>query len=250
MIPFRRRVAERQPLRGPFLSIPSVVSAEIVAGAGPDFLCIDTEHSPIDDALMTDMIRAADIAGLPALVRVRGLSGQNIAAALDGGACGVLVPHVSTAEEARAVVRYARFPPEGTRGAGPGRAAKYLRDIGGYIDRAREETVVMIQIETSAAVENLAEIVAVPGIDLILIGPGDLGVDLAARGGATVDEVIPGILEVARATDMPVGIFSPDRTTSETWLKSLSFVIEGSDAMYLSQATDVAFAPLGSGANS
>lgn len=247
MTSFRQRVTGRQPLRGPFLSIPSPVAAEIVAGAGPDFLCIDTEHSPIDDALMTDMIRVADVAGLPALVRVRGLSGQNIAAALDAGACGVLVPHVSTAEDARAVVRFARFPPDGTRGAGPGRAAGYLRDIPGYIARAREETVVMIQIETMTAVENLAEIVAVPGIDLILIGPGDLGVDLSARGGKTVEEVIPEILAAAKAADMPVGIFSPDRDTSAKWLKSLAFVIEGSDAMYLSQATDAAFAPLDPG---
>ncbi|MGB2203044.1 MAG: aldolase/citrate lyase family protein, partial [Pseudooceanicola atlanticus] len=97
MTSLRRKVQERAPLRGPFLSIPSAMTAEIVAGAGPDFLCIDTEHSPISDAVMTDMIRAADVAGLPALVRVRGLSGQNIAAALDAGACGVLVPHVSTA---------------------------------------------------------------------------------------------------------------------------------------------------------
>lgn len=248
MTSLRRKVQERAPLRGPFLSIPSAMTAEIVAGAGPDFLCIDTEHSPISDAVMTDMIRAADVAGLPALVRVRGLSGQNIAAALDAGACGVLVPHVSTADEARAVVRYARFPPEGCRGAGPGRAAGYLRDIPGYIARAREDTLVMVQIETMTAIENLAEIIAVPGIDLILVGPGDLGVDLAARGSdKSVDEVIPGILDTARAADMPVGIFSPDRDSSARWLEQLSFVIEGSDAMYLSLATDAAFAPLKTG---
>ena len=244
MIPFRSRIANRQPLRGPFLAIPSAVSAEIVAGAGPDFVCIDTEHSPINDALMTDMIRAVDLAGLPTLVRVRSLASAHISAALDAGACGILVPHVSTAEDARAAVRYARFPPDGSRGAGPGRAAGYLRDIPGYIARAREETVVMIQIETMAAVENLTDIIAVPGVDLILIGPGDLGVDLSARGGGTVDEVIPGILAAAKAADMPVGIFSPDRETSAKWLETLAFVIEGSDAMHLSLATDAAFAPL------
>ncbi|MGI3171092.1 HpcH/HpaI aldolase family protein [Pseudooceanicola sp. C21-150M6] len=245
MTSLRRRIAEKRPMRGPFLSIPSVVAAEIVAGARPDFLCIDTEHSPIDDALVADMIRVADLAGLPALVRVRANLGQNIAAALDAGAAGVLVPHVSTAEEAEAAVRHARFPPEGARGAGPGRAAGYLRDIPGHVARARQDTVVMVQIETLKAVENLDAILAVAGIDLVFIGPGDLSIDLAARGGAdSTDRVIDQILDAADRARRPVGIFSADRGTSARWLRRLAFVIEGSDAMVLSQGTDLAFAPL------
>ena len=241
----RQKIAGRSPLRGPFLGIPSPMTTEIVAQAQPDFVCIDTEHSPIGDAVLTEMIRAAQLHSVPALVRVRSQQAQNIAAALDAGACGILVPHVSTAAIATAVVRAARFPPQGNRGAGPARAAGYLRDIGGYIERARRDTVVMVQIETVAAVDNLPEILAVEGIDLVLVGPGDLAVDLAARpGAAPLEQTIDRILAAAAAADVPAGIFAEDRDASRRWLERLSFVIEGSDAFLLTKAIDAAMAPL------
>lgn len=245
MTSLRDAIAARAPLRGPFLSLPTPATVEIVAGARPDFVCIDTEHSPIGDALLTDMIRAADLAGLPALVRVRSALPQNIAAALDAGAAGILVPHVATPEEAAAVVRAARFPPDGHRGAGPGRAAGYLRDIPGHVERARRETVVMVQIETVEAVARAPEILAVPGLDLAFIGPGDLAVDIAARGtGATLDALTDQVLAAGASAGLPVGIFTADAAASRAWLKRLSFVIQGSDAQLLCLGSDTAFAPL------
>ncbi|QEW23125.1 4-hydroxy-2-oxo-heptane-1,7-dioate aldolase (plasmid) [Paracoccaceae bacterium] len=246
MTSLRQSIADRTPLRGPFLAIPSAMVTEIMAGAGPDFMCIDTEHSPISDAVVTDMIRAADLSDVPVLVRVRSALPQNIAAALDAGAVGVLVPHVSSADEAAAVVKAARLPPHGTRGAGPGRAAKYIRNIGGYIEAAKRDTVVMIQIETVKAVDDVAAILAVPGIDLALIGPGDLGVDRAAQvdEDRTLDMMIDQVIEAGKTAGVPIGIFSPDRAASRRWLDRLSFVIEGSDALLLSLASDAACAPL------
>lgn len=245
MTNLRDRLLRRDPLRGPFLAIPSPVTVEIVAGARPDFVCIDTEHSPISDALLTDMIRAADVARVPALVRVRGKGPCHTAAALDAGACGVMIPHVSTADEAAAAVRAARYAPEGARGAGPGRAAGYLRDIPGYVARARVETVVAVQLETVQAVENASDILAVPGIDLAFIGPGDLGVDLAAQSGSrTLDDLVNDLIDAAARAGVPAGIFTADRAASTDWLRRLSFVIEGSDALLLTQASDTAFAAL------
>ncbi|QPM90917.1 HpcH/HpaI aldolase family protein [Pseudooceanicola algae] len=245
MTGLRVAIAARTPLRGPFVAIPSPMVVEIMGGANPDFLCIDTEHSPIPDFLLTEMIRAGDLSGQPVLVRVQSALAQNITAALDAGATGILVPHVSSAQEAAAVVKAARFPPEGTRGAGPGRAAGYIRNIAGYIEDARRDTVVMVQIETVAAVARVAEILAVPGIDLALIGPGDLAVDLAARDETrSLDTLIDEVIAAGQAADLPIGIFSPDRDTSRTWLKRLSFVIEGSDALFLTLASDAASAPL------
>lgn len=240
----RASIKARQPLRGPFMAIPSPVAVEIVAGARPDFLCIDTEHSPIGDALLTDMLRAADLAGVPALVRVRGKGAEHMAAALDAGAAGVVVPHVSSAADARAVVQAARFAPEGMRGAGPGRAAKYLRDIPAAIDRARRDTVVIVQLETVEAVENVAAILAVPGIDLAFIGPGDLAVDRDARELAEpLESLIDRLIDGAAQAKVPAGIFTANRAASDTWMKRLSFVIEGSDALMLTQASDHAFGP-------
>lgn len=246
MTSLRTRIAARQPLRGPFVAIPSPVSVEIVAGARPDFLCIDTEHSPIGDALLTDMIRAADVARIPALVRVRGKSPEHIAAALDAGAMGVLVPHVSNAADARAAVSAARFAPEGTRGAGPGRAASYLRDIPAAIDRARRDTIVAVQLETLEAVANVEAILAVPGLDLAFIGPGDLSVDRDAKGEATpMPQLIDRLVAAAETAGVPAGIFTATRDASAEWMRRLSFVIEGSDALLLTRASDQALAPLG-----
>lgn len=242
----RERIAAREALRGPFMAIPSPVAVEIVAGAKPDFICIDCEHSPIGDGLLTDMIRAADVAGVPSLVRVRGKAAPNISAALDAGACGILVPHVATAAEAKAVVRAARFAPEGARGAGPGRAAGHIRDIGTLVERARRETVVAVQLETLDAVQNVDAILAVPGIDVAFIGPGDLDVDRAARGASdTLETLIDRVVAAADAAGVPAGIFTPNREASARWFKRLSFVIEGSDALWLTQASDQALAPLG-----
>tara|TARA_R110000737_G_scaffold199228_1_gene219130 strand:+ start:751 stop:1494 length:744 start_codon:yes stop_codon:yes gene_type:complete len=246
MTSLRQQIRDRAPLRGPFLALPSVAASEIMLGAAPDFVCIDTEHSPISDEMMTNMIRAADLAAIPALVRVRSAHGPHIAAALDAGACGILVPHVSTAETARAVVGAARFAPEGHRGAGPGRAAGYVRAIPAYLARARTDTVVAVQLETLEAVRNAADILAVPGIDLAFIGPGDLGIDLVAQGSEmSLEQAIDAMIAAADAAQTPAGIFTPDRSQSAHWLTRLSFVIEGSDAQLLTRASDAAFARLG-----
>nr|WP_319249504.1 aldolase/citrate lyase family protein [uncultured Celeribacter sp.] len=247
----RDKIRMRTPQRGIFMALPSAMAVEIVAGARPgstrpDFLCIDTEHSPIGPVLLTDMIRAADLCGMPALVRVRSSEVAEIAAALDAGAAGILVPHVASAATAAAAVRAARFPPEGNRGAGPARAARYIRDIPGMLETARRDTVVAVQIETVEAVTAAADILAVPGIDLAFIGPGDLGVDLATRPGITdtLEELIDSTLQAAEKAGVPAGIFTADRCASSAWFKRLAFLIEGSDVMLLSQAADAAFAPL------
>lgn len=242
----RESITSRTPVRGTFVGIPAPMAVEIVAGAGPDFVCIDCEHSPIGPETLVNMIRAADVCGVPALVRMPSADGPAIAAALDAGAAGILVPHVSDAATAARAVEAARYPGVGSRGAGPGRAARYCRDIPGYIGRARQDTVVAVQIETLAAVDAVAEIVAVPGLDLVFIGPGDLGVDLRAATGRTetLDELMQTVVAAADAAGTPVGIFTASRASSADWLKKLAFVIEGSDAMFLTQASDAAFAPL------
>lgn len=229
-------------LVGPFLSIPSPMVAEIACASGPDFVCIDMEHGPISTECAENMLRAAALHGVPALVRVASADAAAIGLALDLGAAGVLVPRISSSDEARRVVGAARFPPEGHRGAGPGRAAGYGRSIGGYLDAARAQTVVAVQIETVEALDALDAILAVEGIDLVFVGPGDLGVGLAAVGrGNELHEATEAIIRAARRAGLPSGLFVMTREDAVPWQDRVALTICGSDTTILIAGFDATF---------
>jgi 4-hydroxy-2-oxoheptanedioate aldolase len=241
---FRARLlAGDRFLTGPFLAVPAPMVVEIACGSAPDFVCIDLEHGTIDAETGENMLRAAAVHGIPALVRVPGVDAGAIGLALDWGAVGVLVPCVSTAGQAAAAVDAARYPPEGSRGAGPGRASRYGRDIGGEVARARAETVVAIQIETVSAVDNLADILAVPGVDLIFVGPGDLGLGLAAinRSG-DLPQIIDSILTICQDRHRAAGIFALSRDGLTPYAGRIVLGIVGSDATALVVGFDRDFA--------
>lgn len=115
MTDFRKRCVAHDRLVGIFCAIPHPVAIEVSAAAGPDFLCIDWEHAQISRERIEDLIRAADVRQVPAMVRVPGHASEWTAAVLDAGAAGVLVPRISNAEQARAAVKATRFPPIGER---------------------------------------------------------------------------------------------------------------------------------------
>ena len=199
-IELRARLEHGDQLAGVFLQSPSPVSAEVVAALGLDFVCIETEHSPLGRETVHAVIGAARSGGTPALVRVADNAVIPIVSALDDGAAGVIVPRVDSAEEARGVVAAARFPPLGRRGVGPGRAAGYGRSVPEYFARANAEAVVAVQIESRAAVEDAGRIAAVDGIDLVFVGPGDLAVSLGVEfGDERVTEAALAVVAAARA---------------------------------------------------
>ncbi|WP_118135887.1 HpcH/HpaI aldolase/citrate lyase family protein [Oceanicella sp. SM1341] len=239
-VSLRPALAAGTPLIGAFAAIPSPMTVEILAASGPDFLCIDGEHSPIAGERLENMLRAAQVHGVPALVRVPGHAPEAIAAALDAGAAGILAPRVSTVAEARAVIEAARYPALGKRGAGPGRAALYGPGIPDYIARANDETVLAVQFETAEAVENAAEILALPGIDLAFIGPGDLAVTLAASGRpgqGALDAAIASLAAEIAASPVAAGIFAGTPEEARARIASgIPFVIMGSDSMVLGEA--------------
>lgn len=238
----RARIGRGVALRGTFVSLPEPAVVEILATTGLDFLCLEGEHSAIRGATLVNMLRAADLFRLPALVRVPEAMPWLIAEALDAGAAGVLVPRVSTAEQALTAVRAARFPPEGSRGAGPGRAAAFGYGMAESLDRARVETVVAVQIETLEAVDNLDAILAVPGIDLVFIGPGDLATSLAAAGSPgpeALSAAIESIIARARERGQRAGLFTPGPPRPDP---RVTLHIQSSDAMLLRSAALAAFA--------
>lgn len=235
---FRQTCIAFGRVTGTFTAIPHPVAVEITAAAGPDFICIDCEHAQIGRERVEDMIRAADLHRVPAMVRVPGHAPEAIASALDTGAAGVLVPRVSSADEARAAVDATRFPPVGRRGVGPGRAAGYGYRIAETLKSANDAIVLAIQIETAEGLAAIEEIAAVEGIDVIFIGPGDLSVTIDAMGPENADRLdaaIRRIAEAARAAGKAVGLFRPDGSDVAAWERvGISFYIIGSDAMMLS----------------
>ncbi|MFS8044389.1 HpcH/HpaI aldolase family protein [Rhizobium sp. BR 314] len=237
MSDFRGNCIDHRLLIGTFAAIPHPVAVEVTAASGVDFLCIDWEHSQISRERIEDLIRATDIHRVPAMVRVPGHAAEDIAAVLDAGAAGVLVPRVSTAEQARAVVKAMRYPPLGARGVGPGRAAAYGYRIPDYLAKANAELVLAIQVETAEGLANIAEIAAVDGVDLIFIGPGDLSVSINAMGPTgkdKLDAAIRTITKAALTAGRTVGIFRPSPDDVAAWSEAgISFFILASDTMFL-----------------
>ncbi|WAH60661.1 aldolase/citrate lyase family protein [Pseudomonas silvicola] len=252
---FKSRVMRKEPVVGTFCGIVNASAVELTSTCGFDFLCIDAEHSPIDRAAAEGMIRAADVRGVPAIVRVPGLNAEAIASVLDSGAKGVLVPRVGTAEQALAAVKATRYPPYGERGVGPGRAAAYGASIGEYLGKAHDELLLAIQIETAEGLQNIEEIAAVEGIDVIFIGPGDLSVSLNAMGpenAARLNQAITTIIEVSERAGKVTGMFRMSADDVNDWRGfGVSFFVVASDTMFLAagaQATVNAFkARLGEG---
>ncbi|MDO9047631.1 MAG: aldolase/citrate lyase family protein [Methylobacter sp.] len=181
-------------------SVPAPLLVEMLGYAGYDFVILDLEHVNTNPETLENMIRAAECAGLTALVRVPGMDAGAILRALDSGAQGIVVPHVQSRAEAKAVVSASRYHPLGQRGISGGRTTGFGRlDLPTYFEQANAELLIAVMIEDRAGVENIDAIVSVPGIDLVLEGAIDLSQSYGVPGQAQHPEVQAAILTVADA---------------------------------------------------
>jgi 4-hydroxy-2-oxoheptanedioate aldolase len=237
MTTLRSRVLRRELMVGTFGGLGSASALEVMGGAGFDFVCLDAEHSPLDRGCLEGLIRAAEVAKTPAMVRVPGHGAEGIAGALDSGAQAILVPRINSASEAAAVVSAFRYPPQGKRGAGPGRSTLYGAALMQYVTKANDSLLLAVQVESAEAVENIESIVKVEGIDLIFIGPGDLSISLGLTSPDNqhkLTEVIQHVVSVCRDAGMPVGLFRLSPADVESWVAAgVTFFIIGSDAIFL-----------------
>lgn len=237
---FRETCTSGAPLFGTFCAIPHPVAMEVTAAAGLDFVCIDWEHAQIGREKLEELVRAADLHRVPAMVRVPDHAREWTAFALDAGASGVLVPRVSTAGQARAAVLATRYPPLGERGVGPGRASGYGYRIGSYLANANDALTLAIQIETAEGLANIHEIVEVAGVDLIFIGPGDLSVSLGIKQDERETLLLDAITRISaasRAAGKTVGIFVGSADSVSQWRNlDISFFMLGSDTVFLGSA--------------
>jgi 2-keto-3-deoxy-L-rhamnonate aldolase RhmA len=236
---FRKRLAKREPLLGTLLTLPSPEIAELLAGAGFDWLFLDMEHGLLDFAAAQRMIQAAGHA-CPCVVRVPSHEPIAVAKALDTGAAGVILPHVNTADEARDAVQAAKYPPLGARSIGVARAQDYGRGLSDAIARGNDETVVVAQVEHAAAVGAIADIVAVPGVDAVFIGPFDLSASFGKPGEISAPEVrdaIATFVGACAAKRLACGIFTVDADGArQAFAAGHSLVCVTTDTLILGQA--------------
>ncbi|HSK10516.1 MAG TPA: aldolase/citrate lyase family protein [Vicinamibacterales bacterium] len=235
---FVERLKRREPLLGTLLSLPSPEIAEVMAGAGFDWLFVDMEHGLLDFAAAQRMVQAAG--SCPCIVRVPAGNAADIARALDTGAAGIIVPHVNTAAEARAAVMAAKYPPGGARSIGAARAQGYGRTLGDAIAFGNAETAVVAQVEHVDGVRNIDEIAALTGVDAIFVGPFDLSASLGKPGAIAdtdVQAAITRVLGACQRAVKPCGIFLVDAASARHALaEGHSLVCLATEALILGRA--------------
>src|SRR5690348_1169817 len=227
---------------GLWSSLSSSYTVEVIAGAGFDWMLLDMEHSPNDLESLIGQLQAAAPYPTHPVVRVPWNDMVAIKRVLDVGAQSLLVPYVSTAEEAAAAVSYTRYPPRGVRGvAGTTRATRFGR-IRDYARRAHEEICLLVQVETERALENIEAICAVDGIDGVFIGPADLHASLGYPGEIANPAVTPRIAKAIRrirAAGKAPGILTPSEADARHWLEcGALFVAVGADVGILARGAE------------
>lgn len=211
---------------GTFLSLPDPLAAERVSRVGWDWVLIDMEHGQVD--LSTAAVMMAAMAGEESaptpLIRVPRASHDHIKRALDAGAFGILAPMVMDQAEAEMVVAATRYPPAGDRSVAGGRApTAFLTSAPEYFEHANDEILALIQIEHIEAVERADEILSVPGLDGVFIGPSDLSASMGLA--PTLSQTDPRFVEAVRAVrdaakrhQVPLGIMVAGLEDARRWL--------------------------------
>jgi 4-hydroxy-2-oxoheptanedioate aldolase len=233
----------RRGLVGMWVCSGSPVVAEICAGSGLDWLLIDMEHTA--NSLESVLVQLQVVAAydITPVVRVPSADAVTVKRVLDLGAQNLLIPMVSSAAEARAMVEAARYPPGGRRGVGSAlsRSARWNR-VGGYLADGDDHVSVFVQVETVAGVEAAAEISAVDGIDGVFVGPSDLAASMGLLGQQTHPEVVEAVNQAFRAVQSagkPVGVNAFDPVQAREYLDSgVGFILVGADVAMLARGSE------------
>jgi 4-hydroxy-2-oxoheptanedioate aldolase len=230
----KRKLNRGEIVLGLFTNCAYPAFMEICGHAGFDFAVIDLEHGPLHPLVAEDLCRAADCVGLSPIIRVGKNDSLQIQRALDIGSAGVQVPQVETKADAEAAVKSAKFNPLGTRGLSfYTRAGVYTAAGAQITDQLNAESLVVIQVEGIRGVENLEEIVSVPHIDVIFIGPYDLSQSLGIPGQVRDPRVIElmhqCITTIRNAQKIP-GTFADNPEIAQQWIDAgIGYITLGVD---------------------
>jgi 2-keto-3-deoxy-L-rhamnonate aldolase RhmA len=204
------------------IAFGSVPTAQIFGAAGFSFNYFDLEHSQTSIEDLAAMCAASKLVGAVPIVGPSSIGDHLIGRPLDAGAMGVIVPHVSTAEETERVVQYSRYAPVGIRGlVSPGILTEFESPDGSdWVEAQNREILVAVKVESGTGIDNIEEIAAVPGLDAILIGPGDLSATLGIpgqTGHADVIDCVERMLAAAKKNGVAGGPHVGNSAEAEVW---------------------------------
>lgn len=237
---FARDIASGRPVIAAWCGLPEPTVPGLLAREAFDAIAIDMQHAPVDLRAVVSAIPLVAAAGKPTIVRVPVDDFATVSRVLDAGAAGIVAPMIDTAEDARRLVAFAKFPPVGGRSWGPaGALALTGMDHATYFAQANDITIVLAMIETRAALDAIDDILAVEGLDGIFIGPADLSVGLSQGArldpeGAQVDEAMRHAIARTRAAGKRIGVFAASPARGRAMVEmGFDLVALGSDTMFM-----------------
>lgn len=200
--PLKHRLRSHSgPSFGTWISSSSIVAVDALKGLDFDWFVIDTEHAPINPETLAAMVALLADGGPRPLARVGNLDPYLVKQVLDAGAHGILVPLVNTEDQARSAVSFAKYPPDGVRGAAAAAASRYGTELATYLRAANADTLVGVQIETREALEHVEAIASVEGLDLVFVGPQDLTLSLGLLDDRANPRVVDAMRRVVEAAE-------------------------------------------------
>lgn len=236
-----RAVRNGEATLGTFLGTASAVTAEVCAAAGFDWLLLDLEHGAGGEEQVRDVVPVAGAYGVPTVVRVETDARIRIGRVLDNGAAGIMLPRMDSARQVSDALTHLRYPPRGDRGVATyNRACRFGLDPGA-LDGADEEILVVVQIESAAAVAAADEIAAIDGVDVLFIGPRDLSHDLGSPGDTSAPAFVAAletVLSAGKRHGKASGLLVNDGVAAAQRLdQGWTFVAIGSDSTLLAAAS-------------
>ena len=241
---FKDQLRAGAPKMGLFVNSHSTTVAEQLAHSGYDWLLIDTQHGPMSSETLSAMLCAVASGGAKSMVRVAGFHDRGgIQQALDLGADGVLVPYINSAEEARQAVSCARYPTVGTRSVYFPQRSTNKAGLLGYVGNANKNVIVALQVETAACIEHIAEIAAVPGVDILFLGQNDLCMSMGLYEkyefphmytSPELNAATQSLMDAARANNVILGVFLFGTARVGEFLdKGFTFISVGNDLHHI-----------------
>jgi len=220
----KKKLKAGETIVGTYVRYAEPSIAELLCYLGYDFLMFDEEHAPIGERECENLARVCELTGVTSIVRVPSNQAWTIGRHLDMGIQGIQIPMINTGAEALAAARAAKYAPLGTRGLAGSRAANYGQRLPfsypEHIAKSNAETLVIVQVETPEAIENLAAIVASPEIDVIFIGPNDLSLSLGHPGDLkhpVVQGAFEQITDVVLKSDKALGVLAATTESAIEW---------------------------------